>query len=591
MGEYMIKTVRNFSVISSRWNRGFARLAAPIFLGTVLATNLAVAADHSAVATNVGEHAPKFDGGPGVAVYPDQSLELKMKIGSPFSVAAIGDLLESQPFSTDTDPRIQFLVAKLRSADMTFANLENTVFDFDKFGYYGLNLAPKEVADDWAHMGIKMVSRANNQRQSAPGIWEQFRQVERVGITHVGVGHSLGEARRARFMATPKGLVGFIGVYAVGGTHDTCCAGGETIRVTKAQLAQIEAIKASILARRSEVEVPIPLPPADQRGVVNLFELTFALPGVKVVAPPAPRAWSEDFLGTPPKRPYDELTTASLGSPVDGVENTLHVTLYYGVTSKQMSVLREIAHDSGSGGDLNAFGKHFRVMALPGEYSFDIDPQDLRQILTQIKTAKEACDFLAVNVHWHQNRYAFQHYSFDHFPADFEIRFAHAAIDEGADLVIGQGVHTIKGVEIYKDRVVYYGVSNYIFQSGLMPTMGYETGDLLAGYQGLPGTESPNPKPDGHGVVGLHQRQGLWEMRANLEALLGWSHYEGGRLSDVEIYPVDLGQTYRPTDHVGIPMEPSPAVATKILDEVAAYSKPFGTQMQIQDGVGIISIR
>ena len=60
-------------------------------------------------------------------------------------------------------------------------------------------------------------------------------------------------------------------------------------------------------------------------------------------------------------------------------------------------------------------------------------------------------------------------YSYDHFPADFEIKFAHAAIDNGDDFFLAQGVHTIKGVEIYKGKPIFYGVSNFVFQSGLMP--------------------------------------------------------------------------------------------------------------------------
>ena len=567
--------------------RAVRRRSAAAVLWVTLVLALAAGAGEVPVVRNIGEHAPKFDGRAGVPVYPDQALELKMKIDRSWSIAAVGDLLEFQPFSTNTDPRIQFLVGLLRSADMTIGNYENSIMDFDKFGYYGLNLSPKEVADDWAHMGIRMVSRANNQDQRAPGIWENFRQIERVGIIHVGVGHSLPEARRARYVETTKGSVGLIGVYISGGV-DTCCAGGTVVRVTAEQLSQVGKIKASILARRNEVEVPIALPPPDPPGEVNVFGVTFAAHAISATKRP-PMFASESALGSPPRRPYDELTAESLGSPVDGVTNTLHVTLYHGVTIKQMAVLREIAHESG-GGDLSAFGTHFRVMEMPGEHSFDMNQQDLTEILTQIKTAKEASDFLAVNVHWHQNRYDFQHYSYDHFPADFEIKFAHAAIEEGADLVVGEGVHTIKGVEIYKGKPIYYGVSNYMFQAGLMPTLGQGATSLasMAGAS-LPGTRAPDTA--GHDeITGEHQMQGFYELRPNLEALLAWSHYEGGRLREVKIYPVDLGQTYRPTDQAGIPMKPSPAVADKILTEVSVYSKPFGTQIQNEDGVGVIKL-
>ena len=79
-------------------------------------------------------------------------------------------------------------------------------------------------------------------------------------------------------------------------------------------------------------------------------------------------------------------------------------------------------------------------------------------------------------------------------------------------------------------------------------------------------------------------------MLPNLEGLLSQSHYENGKLTEVRIYPVDLGQTYRPTSEVGIPRRPTPAVTKKILDELVEYSKPFGTKFVIENGVAIIRI-
>jgi hypothetical protein len=190
------------------------------------------------VATNIGEDAKKFSADAGVSVHPDQKLELAMKIKQPFTVVAVGDLLEFQPFSKIDDPDIQYLVDIMRNADLTIGDLEDEIYDFDNFGHAGGNLGTKEVADDWANMGVKMVSRANNKDQTAPGLWEDFHEVERVGIVHMGAAHSLPEARMARYLQLPKGLVGEIGVYADGGESE-CCTGGPITHVTPAQLAQV----------------------------------------------------------------------------------------------------------------------------------------------------------------------------------------------------------------------------------------------------------------------------------------------------------------------------------------------------------------
>ena len=39
--------------------------------------------------------------------------------------------------------------------------------------------------------------------------------------------------------------------------------------------------------------------------------------------------------------------------------------------------------------------------------------------------------------------------------------FAHAAVDAGADLVLGSGPHVIRGVERYKDRLIAYSLGNF----------------------------------------------------------------------------------------------------------------------------------
>jgi poly-gamma-glutamate synthesis protein (capsule biosynthesis protein) len=77
----------------------------------------------------------------------------------------------------------------------------------------------------------------------------------------------------------------------------------------------------------------------------------------------------------------------------------------------------------------------------------------------------------------------------------------------------------------------------------------------------------------------------------NLESLLTESRYENGRLVEVRIYPVDLGQNQsRPFSRRGIPMTPSLEMATRVLEELQRLSKPFGTTITIERGVGIIHV-
>jgi len=571
------------------------------------------------VATNVGYGAKKADGGRAVPLETDQKLNMAMKIKQPFTIVAVGDLLEFQPFARSIDPDIQYVVNITRNADVTIADLENELRDFDNFGHIGGNLATKEVADDFAYMGIDLVSRANNKQTDYASVWEDFQQVERVGIIHAGVARTMGEARMPRYFGTPKGLVGFVGLTSDGGT-EACCPGGQIVDVTAEQLAQVRAIKESILARRDEVEVPVALPAPDADGTVNVFGVTFRQ-GPKATTGIEPAVTGRGGRGA------GGGAAGGRGGPGNFVKNTVRLTLFHGVTAEQMKQLRAIAGDTGTGSDLHAFGTQFRLMDRPGEHSFDMDPQDLKDMLTQIRSGKQGSDFVATNFHWHQNRYDFQAYSHDHFPADYEIKFAHMAIDQGDDLFAAQGVHTIKGMEIYKGKPVFYGLSNFVFQAGIMARA---KGTLLFAPPGAP-TDAAAATPTGFGtaaaggrrggggaaeeadaavtgargggrggrgaapasgdeIVGEYQFGGSWQLLANMEALMAESRYENGQLAEVRVYPLDLGQTPRPMSQLGIPRRPTPAVAKKILDEFIEYSKPFHTKIVVENGVAVIRI-
>ena len=503
----------------------------------------------------------------------DQRVELAMKIRQPWTLAAVGDLIEMQPFSKNNDPAIQAMVHLLRGADMTVANMESMIVDFDNYtGPAGPNLATKEVADDMAAMGIRMVTKANNHTFDGgeQGMWENFHQLERVGIIHVGAGRSMAEARSPRYCQTPKGLVGLIGIYTDGGARPVP---GGTYNVTQEQLAQLRAMRDSIVARRLEVENPIEVPPPDEEGMTSVWNATFKVGHTGSGNPGPAEAGRGGGRG---------------GEARQAVNSSLRLTQYNGVTADQMTQLRAMPGAVAQGDTVSVFGQNFRVTPKPGEYTYDINAEDERDILRNIKTGKQCSDFLVATIHWHQNRYAFQHYSFDHYPAEFEIKLAHEAIDMGADTFVGHGIHTIKGVEIYKGKPIFYGVSNYVFQSQIMPMFALEPGPPVESGRG--GADAQQRSR----IVGLGEENELrwaWlQQPDNLEALLTTSHFENGALTEVRIYPVDIGLTPRPGSQLGIPRKPTPEIAQKILEHVVKYSKPFGTKIVIENGVGIIRI-
>lgn len=70
---------------------------------------------------------------------------------------------------------------------------------------------------------------------------------------------------------------------------------------------------------------------------------------------------------------------------------------------------------------------------------------------------KRHVDHIVVSFHWSAEK--------REVPKDYQIHFAHLAIDSGADLVLGHHPHVLQGLEIYKNRLIAYSLGNYVFGS------------------------------------------------------------------------------------------------------------------------------
>jgi hypothetical protein len=46
--------------------------------------------------------------------------------------------------------------------------------------------------------------------------------------------------------------------------------------------------------------------------------------------------------------------------------------------------------------------------------------------------------------------------------------FAHAVVDAGADLVLGSGPHVLRGIELYRDRLIAYSLGNFLTYNTLV---------------------------------------------------------------------------------------------------------------------------
>ena len=108
---------------------------------------------------------------------------------------------------------------------------------------------------------------------------------------------------------------------------------------------------------------------------------------------------------------------------------------------------------------------------------------DLQAMIDDIRKARSQADVIIVSMHWGI-----------HFVpavlADYQREVGHVAIDSGADLILGHHAHILKGIEVYKGKVIFYSLCNFALDltapEKLLKSSGYKE------IQGL----NPDWRPD-----------------------------------------------------------------------------------------------
>lgn len=85
-----------------------------------------------------------------------------------------------------------------------------------------------------------------------------------------------------------------------------------------------------------------------------------------------------------------------------------------------------------------------------------VHPDDLKMMTADIKRLRPLVDVVAVSLH------AGLHFVRAEL-ADYQVEAAHAAIDAGADLILGTHAHVLKAIEVYKGKVIFYSLGNFAF--------------------------------------------------------------------------------------------------------------------------------
>jgi poly-gamma-glutamate synthesis protein (capsule biosynthesis protein) len=434
-------------------------------------------------------------------------LELETTVRDGFTIAVVGDIIIATPQSMNPDPGFQAVLQILSDADVVTGNYEGNIIDGRTFAGSGPGgfAGTPAVAADIKAMGFDMVARSNNHagEYGYEGHLETNRWLDDAGVVYAGSGENYWSARAARFVDTPMGRVGMV--------------------------ATASSFPSTMMATPSRGEWP-------GRGGASALRTT-------------------RYFMSPP----------SLWPSVEGIRQAFpNGTGFY-------------ARGANTEDHIQILGQQFRLapsgITVP-YYSFEINQQDLIDILRSVREGKMRSDFITVAIHAHQFHDAQGGYRGPGIPeaehldtnpsiADFLQVFAKEVIDGGADVFQGTGVHALRGIEIYKDRPIFYGLGEFLRQMDIIGLSGMR--EELARSVGPPGAPFP----------------------VKYESIVAVSQFDDGKLSEVRLHPIELTYNVRMAQR-GLPRIASPEAAQRILTRLQELSEPLGTTIVIEGGVGFI---
>ncbi len=105
-----------------------------------------------------------------------------------------------------------------------------------------------------------------------------------------------------------------------------------------------------------------------------------------------------------------------------------------------------------------------------GETSAGVNVGVSQQMAEDIKAIRDQVDWIVVNFDWNRELRA--------YPEDWQVSLAHAAIDQGADLVVGYHPTVTQGGEIYNGRAIVYSLGDSIDEYNSKQNGDYDVASL-----------------------------------------------------------------------------------------------------------------
>jgi poly-gamma-glutamate synthesis protein (capsule biosynthesis protein) len=174
-----------------------------------------------------------------------------------------------------------------------------------------------------------------------------------------------------------------------------------------------------------------------------------------------------------------------------------------------------------------------RTFADPGEQAYAEEC---------VRAVRKEVDVLCLSLHWGYGGLSSR-------IADYQRPLGHSMIDAGADIILGNHVHAVQGVEWYRGKAILYSPGTFVGRQLPPESEGGEITDLVRSLLA-------DMSPDGFLTVLELDDSGRYDLR---------------------MIPTSL-------DGNGLPAVAAGAVLDRIADRVIEWSGKLGTQVELVDG-------
>lgn len=197
-----------------------------------------------------------------------------------------------------------------------------------------------------------------------------------------------------------------------------------------------------------------------------------------------------------------------------------------------------------------------------------VNPADLARLEQAVSEARLQADYVCVSLHTHEMKGTQK----DQAPAFME-ELSRALIDAGADVIAGHGPHILRGIELYKNKPIFYSLGNFLFENDTVRHLPraffdkYGLGDEAGVAKAL------NVRSQGD-TRGLGVNPDVWQ---SVIVEMDWAE---GKLVHLRCHPITL-HGEEPSYRRGVPALTTDMAALKKLADLSA---PYGTRINADDG-------